>query len=64
MIETHHLKNVVIFIQTILGFVLTRKIIFFLTYTFLKFMKLLNFVWHVFANGINLWFLQLEDKLK
>ena len=27
MIETRHLKNVVIFIQTILGFVLSRKII-------------------------------------
>ena len=26
MIETHHLKNVVIFIQTILSFVLSRKI--------------------------------------
>ena len=64
MIETHHLKNVVIFIQTILGFVLTRKIIYFLTRSFLKFMKLLNFVWQVFANGINLWFLQLEDKLQ
>ena len=28
MIETHRLKNVVIFIQTILSFVLSRKIIF------------------------------------
>ena len=27
MIETHRLKNVVIFIQTILSFVLSRKII-------------------------------------
>ena len=27
MTETHRLKNVVIFIQTILGFVLSRKII-------------------------------------
>ena len=27
MIETHHLKNVAIFIQTILSFVLPRKII-------------------------------------
>ena len=27
MIETHHLKNVVIFIQTILSFVLSRKIV-------------------------------------
>ena len=27
MIETRHLKNVVIFIQTILSFVLSRKII-------------------------------------
>ena len=34
MIETHRLKNVVIFFQTILSFVLSRKIIFFNSFSY------------------------------
>ena len=37
MIETRHLKNVVIFIQTILSFVLSRKIILNIVEKILKF---------------------------
>ena len=34
MIETHRLKNVVVFFQTILSFALSRKIIFFNSFSY------------------------------